>query len=404
MKLSMSILQWYLRDYHPAVKIKDDSMTISGIRFLTEGDNNFAKEYAFFGRAKDYFSDEKYENAYIIVNGQSRLIFFDSDYEQLLNSILASFDFFITWENRLLEAASNHAPIQKLAEIAFEVIENALSIDDIADFKALTSLMNPWAKNDAYWPDPANGKALPRPVSTEPMVNTDNCIVDDFSDKPQMIRNFHHGYNPVMMMYIYSDGEPVAVLAVRQDDPTLTEMNRQLFPLIAKYFAQAEEFTSLNSDLRSGVSVVEDLLSGRKINEDVKNHLVQYKLRPPYRLIVIQHETRKDLLRAAGLIRYLRRSGFSNVSLEYDNRIICLVAEKQTEDFLGNLKQEYDFSRYLLGISMPILDLESLSTGYKQALFSLDQLAGKSGYAKCEDYAFAYLINVMQKMPISKEL
>ncbi len=34
MKLSISMLAWYLRDYFPVVSIQDDDLTIEGVRLL----------------------------------------------------------------------------------------------------------------------------------------------------------------------------------------------------------------------------------------------------------------------------------------------------------------------------------------------------------------------------------
>lgn len=404
MKLSMSMLRWYLREYQPRDSIRNDQMTIKGIRFLSEDDTNLSTEYVYFGSASNFFSDKNYQNAYIIVSGQSRLMFFNCDYERLLNSLLGAFDYFISWENRLLEASSRHAPIQELAGIAVEVIENTLAVDDVATFRVFVSIESYKAKYDPYWAKLSSGEVLANPLSTQPMLAMDNQVILNFTDKPQLLQNFHPGSDPVMMMYIYTDAEPVAVLAVRQDDPELTQMNEQLFPLLGRYFSQAAEFTSADSELRSGGSLLRDLLLGHTIAPEAKQRFVQYKLSPPYRLIAFQHETRQDLLGTAGILKYIQQSKTEAIALEYKTQIVCLLRKDDANHLLDQLVHGFDLSHHLVGVSMPIWELDGVSTGYQQAVFSLEQLQGRPGISRCEDYAFAYLIGSLRNLPFAKDL
>ena len=328
MKLSISMLRWYLQDYRPREYIRDDSMQIRGIRFLSAEEADLSSEYVYFGNAGNFFSDVKYRDAYIIVNGKSRLMFFCCDYEQLLNSLLEAFDYFIAWENRLLEASSRHAGIHELVEIAFEVIQNSLAVDDVSACKVFASIDSPKAKYDPLWAACARGESLAQPLSTSTMVDMKGNIIDDFSDKPQILKNFYPDGDPVIMMYIYNEGEPVAVLAVRQDDPDLTEMNRQLFPLLGRYFAQAYEFTSADSVLRTSTAILRDLLSGQAVSPEASKRFVQFKLPPPYRLVVLQHESRKDHLWTSGLTNLIQRTLSNSVTLELNSNIVSLVPEQ----------------------------------------------------------------------------
>jgi len=404
MKLSISMLRWYLQDYRPREYIRDDSMQIRGIRFLSAEEADLSSEYVYFGNAGNFFSDVKYRDAYIIVNGKSRLMFFCCDYEQLLNSLLEAFDYFIAWENRLLEASSRHAGIHELVEIAFEVIQNSLAVDDVSACKVFASIDSPKAKYDPLWAACARGESLAQPLSTSTMVDMKGNIIDDFSDKPQILKNFYPDGDPVIMMYIYNESEPVAVLAVRQDDPDLTEMNRQLFPLLGRYFAQAYEFTSADSVLRTSTAILRDLLSGQAVSPEASKRFVQFKLPPPYRLVVLQHESRKDHLWTSGLTNLIQRTLSNSVTLELNSNIVSLVPEQSAGILAKQIGKTHGSEKFMIGISMPILHLEEVPTGYHQAKFALSQLHGKAGVAECEHHAFDYMIGEMRQLPFTSEL
>ena len=89
MKLSMSILARYLRNYHPDCAIVNDERVIRGLRFLPEGEQKLAPEYVYFGYAGQFLSDPRYTDACIVVNRKSQMLFWNCDYEELLNGLLS---------------------------------------------------------------------------------------------------------------------------------------------------------------------------------------------------------------------------------------------------------------------------------------------------------------------------
>ena len=94
MKLSMSLLAWYLRDQQPICHIQDDSLCIQGLRFVMDDVEEMQPEYLYFGMGLHFFTDEQYADKCLVVNHHSMLLFDDADYNTLLNKILSAFDFF----------------------------------------------------------------------------------------------------------------------------------------------------------------------------------------------------------------------------------------------------------------------------------------------------------------------
>ena len=113
MKLSMSLLAWYLRDQNPECHIQDDCMCIQGLRFVMDDVDVMRPEYLYFGMGSHFFADRRYADRCLVANQHSMLLFSSDNYNALLNRVLSAFDFFNTWEASLLEPGYELHGIQR---------------------------------------------------------------------------------------------------------------------------------------------------------------------------------------------------------------------------------------------------------------------------------------------------
>ena len=116
MKLSMSLLAWDLRDQAPDCHIQDDSLCISGLRFVMDDVEDMQPEYLYFGMGLHFFADRRYADKCLLVNQHSMMLFNGENYNELLNGILSAFDFFNGWEAKLLDAGARNAPLQEFID------------------------------------------------------------------------------------------------------------------------------------------------------------------------------------------------------------------------------------------------------------------------------------------------
>ena len=65
MKLSMSMIQWYLKVYTQIAQIQNDTLSIRGLRFLSGNMQKPQPDFMYLGKATDYFSDKQYEQAHM---------------------------------------------------------------------------------------------------------------------------------------------------------------------------------------------------------------------------------------------------------------------------------------------------------------------------------------------------
>lgn len=398
MKLSMSLLAWYLRDYQPEKSITQDEMTICGLRFLSDANGKSRADYAYFGEAKYYFSDSHYKNVYILVCKKNYLIFWDTDYEELLNALLSSFDYFINWERRLLTASVQKYSLQNMIDIASEVIENPMMVIDL-EGDAYALAQNCETVDDPYWDYMVAEHKEHVAVLNESYYTVSGDVIYDLSEKPQLVKNVYPSGKPVIMLYLKQDGEPVACLGILQHNSELTQMNLQIAGMLNHYLVFANEFVSVQAPLRSGERTLRGFLEN-KIKDDADGKSAIKKLQRKgfdgsWRLGLIRHITRGDQIQKRALLRALTAQK-DILAFEYHKDILALVKGNDCRAITSVLKHSLQTSNICVGMSMVSSDFYAISQCYQQAVFTVGQAKGKKGIYQCEDYAFSYLIQLLR--------
>lgn len=383
MKLSMSLLAWYLRSHHPICHIEDDSLCIEGMRFVMDDVSAMQPEFIYFGNAAYFFAARQYSGAYIAANRHSILIFMESEYNELLNGCLSAFDYFNRWEASLLEAAGKNAPLTEFLKIGEAVLTNPLVIGNL-DRSFWVATDPAGHKTDPLWNEAARGIGLAHPAMYAPYYTTSGDKIRELSETPVLVKNVYDGGAPVMMLYLPQEMELVGSLAILQEHPELTEQNRQLAPIFARYCIKAAEFTSDSGAIQSGTSIFRKLLEGRQTGELNLSRLSQLLPPPPWRLLALRMNFRTDQLAIRALMAQLRQNPCCFLPLQIDDECYALTAERDMPR-LGR------FSGARIGASMPFSQPERLPIRCQQAHFALLQADGEEA-ALCEDYACDYLL------------
>ena len=403
MKLSMYMLAWYLRDYRPAASIAGDGLQIRGMRFLTDDPIEMDQEYAYFGAARSFFSDIHYQNSYIIVNRRNYLLFSDADYEELLNSILSSFDFFNDWESRLLEATARKGALQELLLIAAEVLENPCVVSDLEGHEIFACSESRQPVDDPYWTSIYKMKRFHPAIYSEPYYTVNGELIHELSASPMLVRNVYPQGFPVLMMYLYQEEDPVVCVSLLQADPSLTDMNLQLTPVVGRFFSQSEEFISGQVALQSGEGIFRELLSGADADlkkDDARLELLRKRL--PERgwyLLLIRHVLREDQIQLRAVRRILQADPRFVVPVEYENSVFAVIPDKTASDIEKLLPKLLRMDQFCVCQSMISYGMEMIPDAYSQTQFTLQEAGGKQGYYRCEDFSFAYLLETFRAQP-----
>ena len=401
MKLSMSMLAWYLRNHDLVASINNDSPTMQGIRFITEEQAVPTRDYAFIGSGQYYSDDPYFAEGSIIANGTSYLYSPSASHEPLINSVLEAFDFFARWEKRLFQAAASHASAQQIADIVGEVITNPMLVT-VPDGSVIAYTSSESAGLfDPFWDYATVAGELHPAVRNESFFTPTGDVIPYLTATPQMVRNVHGGSEPVLMSYAIHDGETLLGIGIKQVDDALTEMNRQLLPAVLEYFVQAKELAASGAIGRATNAIVADALAGTALHPSAVARFEKARLAPPYRLIAFEHVTRLDEFAKTSVFDAVNELVEGAFTLVHDGTGFALVPADGARELLGELESRGMLETRRAGVSAPLASLEQLRAGRQQALFCLERMHGKAGVAYCEDHAYSYLIDLLRENPLA---
>ena len=393
MYLSMHMIRWYLREHSQIVSIRNDRMSIRGLRFLSGNMPDMHQDYMYLGNAYDYFSDKQYRKAYIVVHQKNYILFPDAEFEDLLNGLLSAFDYFGSWERRMFMAANPGMSLQEITDLSHEVLCNPITVVDLeGNIVALNSSDVP--ADDLYWQyKVAEGQEHPD-IFSQQWFSPEGTPIHELSHTPQLVRNVQQGQAPLIMMYLFQDEEPVAlfyILVVNQD---LLDMDMQLSGEICKHLTFSQEFCQRNVQLRSSEKLMRDFLD-QQLCEGAEGESAAAKLQNmagagKWRLALLRHISRKDRLYTKSMLRILK-STIKTPCTFYKDEILFLLSETRRQEILDYLENQNPSGHILLALSMPASDYYSLPLRFAQTTFTAEQAMNSPGIHKCEDYAFAYI-------------
>lgn len=403
MKLSMSMLSWYLREHEPICHIEDDDLSIEGLRFVLDDADTMLPQYLYFCNAETFFSSRQYAGAYLAVNRHSTMLFLNSDYNTLLNKVLSAFEFFTNLEGRLLDAAAAHAPLKTFLDIMEPVLENPFLIANLDSSYRLTTDYT-GHRVDPVWAKTCDQNMKNHPSLYVPYYDIHGNRIAELSETPRLVRNVYAGGDPVMMLYLKKNGETVGSIAILQEYPQLTAQNLQLAPILARYCVLAEEFTSASGRIQSGSSLFRNLLEGEEIGPENMER-IQAMLSPaPWRLLQFRLTQRTDHLARNALMRNLQ--SFPDLSFPMMEGDVCcaLISETRLQNRQKATEQAFPLNGVTISSSMPFSDLTTLPLRKQQAQFVWEQTGKESGLHLCEQFSCDYLLRTFRSIEATKNL
>lgn len=396
MRLSMSMLAWYMKKYRPCCSIHNDAPVIQGVRFLLDDTRQPQKGYIYVSHAAKWFSDPQYTDTYLVVHGQSTMFFRDCDYDELLNTLLSAFDYFNTWESRLLEAASHQATLQELLDIATEVLSNPSAIHG-PESTILATADTSIKRNDPYWQQCMETKRVHPAITQDLYFDEKGNLIHDLSDQPKLVQNVFSGGAPVMMVYLKQDEDVLGCFCILQEDRTLTAMNEQLVPFLNRYFVKAREFSLPSGAVRSTAAIIRDMLDGYEVSDENMKYIALQLSPAPWQIILSCHVARMDMLAKKTLLSKLQRQPGILISFIYSDGVVSLIQEK---DWIS-LKSSADLYDYCVCASMSFWELSDIPLRYKQTVFTLAQSGHTAGIWRCEDFAFDYMLTMLAEQEMT---
>lgn len=403
MKLSMSLLGSYLEKYQPEYHITEDSLSIKGVRFLSDPRQLSSLDYVYLGAAKGYFQDVKYENALLLVNGNNQIICRGADYEELLNDVLSAFEYYNNFELDMNAAAMGHEPLAVMLRRMGEIYHSPILIFDMEGNLIGESNMELVPEKDfLHFLETQHRMEIDTLGST--IVDENGIVSHDLSDEPRHLFSVEakNVYGAVSM-YLMQEEERLGFIMIFPVNDRDLLTGTCLEVLFAEYCVMSEEFSGRESVLKPRRSVMRSLLAGEPVEEAALRRFAHsMQLHPVSCLIAFENQGIQNYTLRSMIIRELSEEG-SSLACEYEGKIVIMTGNDQAEKVIRWLKGRMPFGNYAIGVSMPVQDIRDLAVAVKQAFFAINAQP-QPGVRYCRNLALNYLMQLLKSQDMVLEL
>lgn len=395
MKLSMSLLAKYLRKYDTEVHILEDGLSIKGIRFLSDQRSSYSLDYVYVGEASGYIQDPRYRDALILVCGENQIICHSSDYEMLINDILAAFDYYGGLEERLIMAAGEHKPLEVMMDAATGILDSPMLVFDMEG--DLIYSVHEELLTENIVERSQTSQSISLESISQMLIDEQGRVHHDITDHPLLLRSTQGASEVGISMYLCLEGERVGFIMIFPVSENETRIGMHCENMLAQYFCKAMEFTDRSSVYLSGTQVFKRLLSGEQPSESVlKRFCKELEAEFPLLLLVLRNHGVQNYTIHHLIINEVKMLGSKCVACEYQNTVAILIDKALKNKIVTLLKRGKWISNLSVGISMPVYHVDELCIAYKQAYLAMTG-EENPGMRECKDYALNCLLRQLKE-------
>ena len=396
MKLSMSMFESRLSKYHEESVIHDENRTIHGLRLLSELRSEFSRDYIHLGRASDYLEDPRYADALVLANGKSHIICRGPSVEDLINEVLEVFDFFNDIERRLAEMRADSKPLDEIVALIEEITDDPYLVFSMdGEFLAACNLEN--LAESRIRKDIASGGRLGAASMGSYFFDEHGNTQHDLSNSPLITRN-EKGVMGVHM-YIRQEDERVGFVMCFPNSRSGANLALSIEPVFAEAFANSSEFAQAFSPLQSQRLTLAALALGEDAAQEACARLASaVEEQTPYALAVVKSLSIQNRTQRMVLAAEIAPPQSPCVATEVDDAVILFTSQSFLEAIIEKLRTQVGDKILSVGVSMPIPDLQAMSSAYRQALFACE-VDDSPGIRFCQDLALRFLLSALKKDP-----
>ena len=393
MKISMWMIVEKLEKYQPKYSIVDGGARITGFRFISsEGDPDFDPQYLYLSLDSDI------ESA-ILCNGPDMIILQGRDTNEILNDILAVFDYYNSWEKALWEASA-HKSFQQIIDLGDKVLGNPMMVADM-DGNVL-AMSNRYLHEDIneYWIESRDTHRVPTAVLGAPMRTLEGEL-SVWSDEPAIF--VMPDGTKTIGTFLKANGELIAGFGLWEHRKPIIPSDICLVKVLYEVLISTIDAQKRSAPVRSGAAILSDLLSGVQIDSDLVGRL-ELHCKAPWRLLVIANPFRHDAIIKRNLLQRLQTGGIPCVPLLYGDHVVALVSDRNSAELLDKLLSEKDRQYYQAVLSLPFGELGDIRIRYRQSCDHLQTLGAKPGVFYGEENALPYLLSLMREQNKTQKL
>ena len=391
MKLSMWMIAGWLDKYNPIYHIKENVARISGVRVFSDEDKEFEEQYVYVGLDTEFFSDPKLSESSFLVNGKDIIILQSENINNILNDLLAAFDYYNTWETSLWEESS-YKSFQRILDLSDSVLGNPMMLSDAdGNVLAISSVYKNEDVNE-HWIEARNTNRIPTVVLGSPMRALGGDVARSWTNEP-VVYQMPDG-SIIIGTFLSADGEDVARFTVLEHRKPINPGDIWLVKILCSVLTSMIGEKKRGVVFRSSSSIIGDLLAGMEIDADLIKKL-ELKCSSPWQLCVIDNPFRSDTFFARGIVDRLREQSIPCVPMIYDDKVVALVSGRDAVPMVDSILGERERQYYIAGISLTFDDLHDIPVRYEQVSYALRRAGGKPCLYFAEDFAFEYLLSLI---------
>ena len=400
MKISMWMIVEKMEKYQPQYSIVDGSACITGVRFLSDqADASFQPQYVYLSIGNRVPYPYSATGSAVLCNGRDRIILQGQDTNGILNDLLAVFDCYNSWETSLWEASARKS-FQQIIDLGDLVLNNPMMVSDMDGNVLAMSSKYVGEDINEYWVESRNFGHVPIAILGAPMRTSDGKL-SSWTDTPAVY--FLPDGTKTIGTFLCVDQQQIAALGLWEYHKSIVPSDIDLIQVLYEVLISTLEAQQRSAPLRSSSAILEDLLSGVQVTEDLVHNLEQ-KAKGPWRMLVIDNPFRSDVIYQRNLVQRLQQQESPCVSLRYENHVVALSTTENARSILDHLFGEKEKQYYMAGISLPFDNLQLASTRYHQTLFALRYAGEKPGIYPMEDVGLPYLLRLFQEQNRTQQL
>lgn len=398
-KISMWMIVEKMEKYQPKYSIVDGTACITGVRFISdEGDISFQPQYVYLSVDTAPYPYNTADSA-VLCNGRDMIILQGRDTNEILNDLLAVFDFYNSWETSLWEASARKS-FQQIIDLGDLVLHNPMMVSDMDGNVLAMSGKYVGEDINEYWVESRNSGHVPIAILGAPMRAQDGSL-RSWTDTPALYL-LPDGTRTIGT-FLRVEGQQIGAFGLWEYQKPILPSDIELVRVLYEVLISTLEARQRSAPLRSSASLLEDLLSGVQVTEDLQRNLAQ-KAKGPWRLLVIDNPFRSDVIYRRNLVQRLQQQEVPCVPLLYGNHVVALTTADTARGILDHLFGEKEKQYYLAGLSLPFDTLRLTAPRYAQTLFALERAGGVPGIYPMEEAGLAYLLSLLEEQNRSQSL
>ena len=381
MKLSMWIVNDWLKDYGPRADIKTGEQTINGVRYLAD-DLELSGEYLYIGYSDQYI--DKWDHNVICVNGRDLITLQAPDIYVIFNEIQKMLEFYNNWETGILQAVNEKKDLQTLLSLTAPVLRTGVAVSDYS-LKLLGEARYREQEEKQQLVDGYLDLSEIRFIHEQLRANLTNhhAYVVRTQVDLDLNYNIYSEDDRLLCRFISLGGGNEEFLHSRMQ---ITESFGKLLNLWFMLYEREVDHASLFLDILDHRETDPAALSIRLEGLGWGDH-------PQMQVIAFQYCGGDDA-QLTYSIRLMEKKYAGLISLVYKEQrfLIANYAQADKEAFFRDLREITGKQGFYCGCSPVFSGLRTFEQNYQQACFAAQQGRPQAGQIYfCEDFAVEYM-------------